>query len=203
MSGCKKWSTFLLLLLCKGVFGQTLDDYYPYAERERDLPILLTDSSLFYRAIQTAPDLFDEIAGYHLPSVALNRRGQSWHREIATLEELKISSRYFSLLRLLGAAETYHSGLTATNGSAGSIGGARSFGFGDDRLLHPYRATVHFSGRHYLLGARFAAPGDLGISWPGAAAVEARTGRDLYINGVFTDALSLGFRVEKQFSAGC
>lgn len=203
MSGCKKWTIILLLLLCKGVFGQTLDDYYPYAERERDLPILLTDSSLFYRVIQTAPDLFGEIAGYHLPSVALKRRGQPWHREIATLEDLKISSRYFSLLRLLGTAETYHSGLSVTNGLVGSVSGARNFGFGDDRPLHPYRASVHFSGRNYLLGARIAAQGDLGRSWFGATAVEARTGRDLYIKGVFTDALSLGFRVEKQFSERC
>jgi len=203
MSVFKKWQILFLLLLCKGVFGQTIDDYYPYAERERDLPMLLTDSSLFYRAIQTAPDLYDKITGYHLSSVALKRRGFSWRREVASLENLNVSYRYFSLLRLLGATETYRSGFTANHRSADAVCGERSFAFGDAQSLRPYRAAVHFSGRNYLLGARLAAQGNLGRSWFGAAAIEARTGRDLYINGVFTDALSLGFRVEKRFSERC
>ena len=197
----RKYHILFFLFLCKGVFGQTLSDYYPYAERERDLPMLLTDSSLFYRAIQTAPDLYDEIAGYRLPQVAWNRRGWSWQREIASLEDIKVPYRYFSMLRQLGATELYRLGAAKISGSMGMAGRIRHFGFGDDRPLRPYHSSIHFSGRNYLLGARMTAQGDLGRAWYGRAAVEARTGRDLYINGVFTDALSLGFRVEKQFSA--
>ena len=59
---------------------------------------------------------------------------------------------------------------------------------------------LSLSPTDYRLGLRAGWAGELGKGWQGTAALEARTGRDLHIEGVFTDALTAGARFVKRFS---
>ena len=70
--------TVVFLFVVCGAAAQLPDDeYYPYGTGyEQRTPIVLTDSSLFYRAIQTMPDLYGSISAFNLPYIALGRRGQ-------------------------------------------------------------------------------------------------------------------------------
>lgn len=196
-----------LLLLCLfgagEAVGQSADgEYYPYAEPEERVERLTTDSALFYRAVQSAPDLYGRVAGFDLPQVGVKRRGQPLAAEAASVEGVALPYRYFTVVRLLGAEEEYGPGLASTAEAAGRAGGVRVFRFGDDVPLLPFYASVRFTDRNYRAGVRLAAVGELGRGWRGAAALDARTGRDLYVEGVFTNALTAGFRLSKHFGCG-
>ena len=105
--------TVVFLFVVCGAAAQLPDDeYYPYGTGyEQRTPIVLTDSSLFYRAIQTMPDLYGSISAFNLPYIALGRRGQHYSSEAASFSGLGISSRYFGSLRLLGAREERRAGI--------------------------------------------------------------------------------------------
>ena len=102
----------VLLLLFSLAIGfpaaaQYLDDeYYPYAEREERRELLATDSTLFYRAIQSSVDLYGELTDFNLPQVAMKRRGLGWDAERISLSGMELSYRHLSVLRLLGATGT-------------------------------------------------------------------------------------------------
>ena len=180
--------------------AQTFDDeYYPFAEREEPRPLLAPDSALFYRAIQTAPDLYGSVSAYLLPQVAAGRRGRTPGAETATVDGTAVPYRCFSALRGLGAEEFGTPGLAMTAERIGGGNGMRSFVFSEGMPLLPYRAVVSFSGRNYLVGAKVSAAGELPRDWRFAAAADFRTGRDLYAEGVFTNAFTAALRLEKSF----
>lgn len=194
-------SRFVLLLLCLlsvslPAAAQYLDDeYYPYAEREERRELLATDSTLFYRAIQSSVDLYGELTDFNLPQVAMKRRGLGWNAERISLSGLELSYRHLSVLRLLGARETRYAGLVPAPGLPGSSGGVRLFDFPVEEPLQPFLASVRFTDRNYLVGAKVAASGDLGRGWTASLALDARTGRDLHVQGVFTNAMTAALRI--------
>lgn len=197
----KSYLCVFLLLLASPIAAQTFDDeYYPFAQYEEPRPLLEPDSMLFYRAVQSAPDLYENTTRFILPQVALMRRGQPFDTEVATTDGAEVPYRVFSAMRSLGADETAVPGIAMTAGKIGAAGGQRRFDYPEGMPLQPYRASVSFSGRNYLVGTKFSAVGELPRGWRYAAAVDARTGRDLYAKGVFTQALTAAFRVEKTFS---
>ena len=120
--------TVVFLFVVCGAAAQLPDDeYYPYGTGyEQRTPIVLTDSSLFYRAIQTMPDLYGSISAFNLPYIALGRRGQHYSSEAASFSGLGISSRYFGSLRLLGAREERRAGIAALPEAIGGAGGVPS-----------------------------------------------------------------------------
>ena len=93
----------LLVLFAGSAAAQSPDDdeYYPYAGREERRELLTTDSTLFYRAIQTARDLYGAASDFALPRVAQRRRGLPYDEELARLGQTEVSYRYFPTLRLL------------------------------------------------------------------------------------------------------
>ncbi len=190
---------FFLLLAGPAAAQSFDDDYYPFAPYEEPQPLLETDSTLFYRAVQAAPDLFGETVRFALPQVAVRRRGQPFGTEIATVDGAEVPFRCMQALRTLGAEETLAPGLAMTDCRTGVAGGIRTFRFPEGMPLSPYRASVSFSGRNYLVGAKFSAVGEFRDDWSYAAAVDFRTGRDLYVDGVFTHALTAAFRLGRSF----
>lgn len=197
-----KSSVILLsfLFLCVCAAAQPPDgEYYPYAESEERMPVLLTDSAIFYRAVQSAPDLYGKTTGFNLPRVVSKRRGQGYDAETASVEGVGVSYRYFSVLRAMGVGEYRRPGLAMTPETMGGTGGVSCFRFGDEVPLMPYRLSVHFTDRNYLAGAKLSAAHGWGRGWSGAMAVDVRTGRDLHVEGVFTNALTAGFRIAKRF----
>lgn len=198
----RKYGCLLVFLfVVRGAAAQLPDDeYYPYATvYEEPTPVLLTDSSLFYRAIQSTPDLYGEYTAFNLPYVALNRRGQPYRAEETSYAGLETASRYFPVLRQLGAREERRAGIATAPGTVGRSGGVRIFRFPDGPAEPSRHAAVGFTDRNYLVGAKLAFAQPLGRGWEAAAGVDARTGRDMHVEGVFTNALTAGFRAAKRF----
>ena len=193
---------FLLLSGLQAAAQHPDDEYYPYAEREELRETLATDSAIFYRAVQGVSDLYGDHTDFNLPQVARKRRGLD-HRAVRTsLSGMDLSYRYLPLLRLLGAEEERCAGLAAASGEWAPAGGVRLFRFPEGEPLQPYFASVRFTDRNYLFGARVAASGTLGSGWSLSAAADVRTGRDMHVEGVFTNALTAGLRLARRFGPG-
>lgn len=189
-----------LLTVCGAAAQHPDDEYYPYAARQEErTPLLLTDSTLFYRAVQTTPDLYAEHTAFNLPYVSVKRRGLNYRDESASVGGVPLSSRYFGAMRLLGADEVRYGGLAAADGATGGAGGLRLFRFADDYPQASRYAAVSFTDRNYLAGARLSVTEPLGRGWSGTAALDARTGRDMHVEGVFTNALTASLRAAKRF----
>ena len=192
-----------LLTVCGAAAQHPDDEYYPYAARQEErTPLLLTDSTLFYRAVQTTPDLYAEHTAFNLPYVSVKRRGLNYRDESASVGGVRLSSRYFGAMRLLGADEVRYGGLAAADGTTGGLGGLRLFRFADDYPQASRYAAVSFTDRNYLAGARLSVTEPLGRDWSGTAALDARTGRDMHVEGVFTNALTAGFRAARHLGEG-
>ena len=189
-----------LLTVCGAAAQHPDDEYYPYAARQEErTPLLLTDSTLFYRAVQTTSDLYAEHTAFNLPYVSVKRRGLNYRDESASVGVVRLSSRYFGAMRLLGADEVRYGGLAAADGTTGGLGGLRLFRFADDYPQASRYAAVSFTDRNYLAGARLSVTEPLGRGWSGTAALDARTGRDMHVEGVFTNALTASLRAAKRF----
>ena len=193
---------FLLLPSLQAAAQSPDDEYYPYAEREERREVLTTDSAIFYRAVQGVSDLYGDHTDFNLPQVAHKRRGLDYRAARTSLSGVDLPYRYLSLLRLLGAGEERYAGLAPVPGEWGPAGGVRLFRFPEGEPLQPYLASVRFTDRNYLFGAKVAAAKTLGDGWSLSAAADARTGRDMHIEGVFTNALTAGLRLAKRFGEG-
>ena len=193
---------FLLLPSLQAAAQSPDDEYYPYAEREERREVLTTDSAIFYRAVQGVSDLYGDHTDFNLPQVAHKRRGLDYRTARTSLSGVDLPYRYLSLLRLLGAGEERYAGLAPVPGEWGPAGGVRLFRFPEGEPLQPYLASVRFTDRNYLFGAKVAAAKTLGDGWSLSAAADARTGRDMHVEGVFTNALTAGLRLAKRFGEG-
>lgn len=178
------------------------DEYYPYAVPERPLPMLQPDSALFYRAVQSVGDRYGELTAFGLPQVTVRRRGQTAGADRTVLSGLSFSYRYDAALRMLGAEEeSLTAGMSSPEWPVGA-GGLRIFRFTDAEPLMPYRASLRLTDRSYTVGARVAAERKTAGGWFIAAAADVRTGRDMHVEGVFTDALTVAVRLARRFDRG-
>lgn len=202
-----------LLLLAGAIDGygqEYIRDFYPYwRDESRYAPLLQSDTTLFYRALQQAGDLWEQCGSYTLPRVAAGRRGRSYSDEATLLNGLVVENyRSGQLLELLGAsAEVRPSGAgvpvpagDASGSTASGAGSLRLLRFNDADPLRPAYLALSFTDRNYRFGLRGSWTGDLGKGWHAAAAVDLRTGRDLHVEGVFTDAAAAALRVAKRFT---
>ena len=197
----KKYCCFVLfLLLSAEAAGQYPDDeYYPYDScGEEPSPRLETDSTLFYRAVQIPFDAYGEFTDFNLPDVAAKRRGQPYRMERVAADGAEVSWRYLQPLRQLGAVERSLAGIAPAEGVAGLTGGIRYLRFTDDMSLRPFYVSVGLADRNYLVRARFSAQTEAGRGWRLSAALDVRTGRDMHVEGVFTNALTAGFRISRR-----
>lgn len=74
--------------------------------------------------------------------------------------------------------------------------------FPEGEPLQPFLASAGFADRNYLVRAKAAASVSPGNGWLVSAALDARTGRDRHVEGVFTNALTAGLRLAKRFGEG-
>lgn len=191
-----------LLLIGTTSAQEPLDNYYPYEQpdyEEESRPMLRPDSTLFYRGVALAEDLYGLNTDFRLSFVRYRRRGLAWDTERNTLHGIELDYDALSALRNLGAEELRTGGLhmSATVGDA--VNGSREMRLPEEESAPWHRASVTFTGRNYLFGAKIAAGRQLGHGWSGAAALHYRTGRDLRAEGVFNDGLSIGVRTAKRF----
>lgn len=175
------------------------DEYYPYAGREELRPRLVSDTTLFYRAVQSPTDLYGTHTDFTLPDVALRRRGLDYDSERTTLSGIPLSYRYFTTLRQLGAEEHRSGGLQSTAEVLGGISSTTRFLFVADEPLQPYRVSVRFTDRNYRFGVRLSGQCRLGRHWRLSAGADLRTGRDMHVEGVFTNAVTAGVRLSRSW----
>lgn len=74
-------------------------------------------------------------------------------------------------------------GLAAAPGEPAAAGGMRAFRFSDGEPLQPFLASVRFTDRNYLVGAKAAVSASPGDGWRISAALDARSGRDMHVEG--------------------
>lgn len=193
----------LLLMSCLRALAQYPDDeYYPYAGPEEPVVMVTTDSMLFYRAIQTVQDLYGAGTDFTLPQVAVFRRGFGYDAEQTFYAGIGLPYRVFSTLRLLGAGEWFHPGLAPVEFPGGGAGGVRTFRFGDGVPQHPGYVSARFADRNYRFGVRASYRGEWAGDWSCAASLDARTGPDMHVQGVFTQAVTPGLRLTKRLGGG-
>ena len=191
----------LLLALCLACCSRVAhaQGYYPYAAEEDEIRDALpeSDTTLFYRAVQTTQNLYGSLTRFALPQVSIGRRGESFFAERAFVDGIALSYRNFALLRLMGAREEERAGAVAMTCGRTAVGGMRQFTFDDYVPMRPFRVALSLADRNYRARLRATACGELGRGWNGAVAVDARTGRDMRIEGVFTHAANVGFRLRR------
>ncbi|MEG0789658.1 MAG: TonB-dependent receptor [Alistipes sp.] len=193
----------LSLMLTGGEVAAQIPDneYYPYAAvSEEYAPVIPTDTALFYRAVQSAEDLFSTLTDYNLSFTAFKRRGQEYALRAVTVNGLEVSSRYFTALRSLLIRERRQAGLKTTAQHIGLTNGIREMDFTSDTPLSSRYAAVNFTDRNYLSGAKISLSETYGRGWNMVAAIHARTGRDMHIEGVFTHSVSVNLRATKRFN---
>lgn len=167
-------------------------EYYPFEPvAETFDPRVATDSTLFYRAVQSGGDLFGNSVRYRFAFTRYARRGRSdaWHTAIGTLP---VAGDYAPVLRTLGLEETFSGGLWRG-------GQPESFFLLPDEPYRTARASVRFSDRGYTAGVRGGVARLLSRKWEFALGLDARTGRDLHAEGVFSQAAQAGIRLTGRF----
>lgn len=192
----------LFLLLVTGPFALHAQDpeeeYYPFQNRfeEEYQPMISTDTTLFLRAIQTMGDLYGETTDFRFSFVAYNRRGEAYRPDRTSLNGLKLGSRYISALKALG---TNRSSLEATPWFE-TVAADPGFRTSGEMPLPAKSASLQLSGRNYLAGLKLSLYEDLGRGWEVAALLQGRTGRDLYVDGVFSNQLTAALKATKSWN---
>lgn len=192
-----------MLVISQAVYAQSRfdDSGYPFTHIESDYaPVVRTDTTLFYRAVQQADDLYARLADYSLSFVAGSRRGTDYTDHAITYAGLRLPSRHAAAFRLLRADRQR----IAPFGSAGDVmmplSGGESFSFAAIHPDQPTSVSVNFTDRGYTAGARALAAFTMPHGWSLDLAVEGRTGRDMHVDGVFTSSCGVSFRLARQLS---
>lgn len=201
----KRLSAFLLLLLSFSVsaLAQQAEDepYYPYAESEERIPDPLSDSTLFYRAVRSATDLYGSLTDYNLPRVTIRRRGEERSAHATSLMGITCSYRHLTLARALGGVATMHAGVSAGPAGRAMAGEGENYEFDDALPLMPYAASVRLVDRNYRLGGRVLMNQEIG-PWQVGAALDVTMGADLRMEGVYTRSLLAAVRLSRAWASG-
>lgn len=196
--------SLLLLLSVRAVSAQTPDDdlYYPYAEPESRFEEPISDSVLFYGPFRAEEDRYGAETAFRLPRVTIRRGGASFAEERATLFGIEVPYALFPALRQLHAEERRAAGCDLTPDAVGATGGLRAFRFTGAEPLRPWRLALRTTGEGYRFGMQASYDRLSRGGWRTAVALEARTGRDARIEGVFTNALTAALRVSRRGASG-
>lgn len=173
------------------------EEYYPFQNgyEEPYSPMIDTDSSLFYRAIQSTGDLFRDATDFKFSFVAYNRRGEPYRPDRMSLNGIRLPSRYIPSMNAL-YPKKYEEPM---NGWHLPTTLDAEYRTSEEPLLPERNAALQFSGRNYLMGLRLTIAENLGRNWDLAATVQGRTGRDLYADGVFSNSLNAAILLSKRF----
>lgn len=177
----------ILLMLLYGsltVMGQTTrESDYPYDYPEPYEPMIESDTSLFYRAVQQSADLYEELTRYNLSSVATALRGESFRERRFYVGGSEVSWRNFSLLRLLSLEENAPNALALFRNPEPAT----------------QRLRLNLTDRRYRFGVRYQLFHPMGRNASLSFVTDGRIGRDLRVEGVYTRSLRVALQVQKQW----
>ena len=195
---------FTLLPLCCSMAQQTIDDVYEYKIDDERLveECVSSDTLLFYRAMHNHNDIYGQITDYRFSFVDYARRGAEFFQRDVVLDGLTLSRSRLSALRRLGLAESNYAGVSGQSAVVGSYAGVDEFSTYDGVPIDGGNAGLFFSGRGYLGGVRAAVHHSMNRGWSMSLYASGRMGNDLYVDGVYQDALDAALRLSKEFTSG-
>lgn len=180
------------------------DEYgYPFLPLQTDyMPEVATDTTLFYRAVQSADDLFARTTEYAFPFVDYSRRNADYRDRTVAYAGLSLPVRYAAALRALRADRRRAAPGDAAAGRLLPAAGGDEFSFPTLPAGNAPSVSVNLTDRGYLAGVRAFVSAVFSRGWSLDAALDARTGRDLHVGGVFTDAAGVSLRLARRFDDG-
>lgn len=158
---------------------------------------VLRDTLLFYRSSQPYNDTFSMLTSYAFSFVGYARRGLDYTEQRAMLDGITLRPTIITILRNLGADERYFGGLAHGEQSVGHIGGTHELSVVSSVPLSASSVGVFFSGKGSLGGVRASAHHFMRNGWTLSAHLSARGGNDLYVKGVYNDAVDVGVRLSR------
>lgn len=179
----------LLVFVSSTLYSQSRDDiYYPYESEysQVDLPMLRTDTSLFYRAISHSPKLYGELSRYSYNFVANNPRGRDRFEEPLYMGRTKIDYRSYNLLSRLLNRDDYR-----------TLNPRVSFKNSDN-----HRLTLALADRSYRTAVRYRQSLLVGQRWQSELYTSLNMGRDARASAVSTNRFESAFAVGRSFSNG-
>ncbi len=189
----------MLLVMASGISAQNLsEDYFNvYAESDEYSPEIFTDSALFYGAVLTPEDLFGQIMTFRTSMVGYRRQGVDWDMDHTIISGARVDYSHSATMRAMRMSE-HRSGVGSV--IAGSYSQRYTqFSLADQEHIDWRRVSVRASGRDYMVGARMSGGAEIGRNWFYSASLDARSGRDLLTQGVFTNSLLAGARLTKYY----
>lgn len=194
----KRLAAAMILLMCATcTFAQSPADEYGIRSDYRDTdgdyaPEVHTDTTLFYHNVRQADDLYARVAGSRLSFVQNRRRNISYWQTETLYAAIRLPAGCARALRAVGAVRRR---LTAADASArGTVAGSEEYLFDGERRSS---VGVTLSDRACTTRVRAALAARSRNGWIFDAAADARTGRDLHVDGVFTNAAGVSLRAAK------
>lgn len=195
----------LLIFVCVAAVAQEeADDYYLYkmdGQEQSEQRRIVTDTMLFYRAVQRGDDLFGRVTEYSFFHIDYSRRGIYYADRPAMIDGVEIRRSNISVVRRLGLSEYDYTGLSGSVATASGMAGADIFSTADGVPLDGGNVGAFFSGRGYLGGVRATFSTTMRRGWSISLYASGRGGDDLYVNGVYTSAVDVGLRLTKELDS--
>lgn len=202
----RRFSFALVLVMCtaEGRAQAPEQEYHISKEYFNEYrPMIEADSLIFYRLDTPSVDAFGEATNYDMSFVAFARRGVGYREDSFMLDGVPLQSGSRSVLWRLGLLFERNVGVMrspqAVNVTDCSRGTITAF---TTDFAEPYGARsvgLNFATRGYNGGVRAAVNETLGRGWSLAATLSGRTGRDLHIEGVYTNGIDAGFSLAKRW----
>ena len=196
---------FAILMVCRASSQELYDDYrlYKLFADEREEHIISSDTLLFYRLQQNPSDIFDDITAYRFSFVEFARRGQFYQDRKALIDGVELRHQNLSMLRRVVVSEQSFSGLGFGSGQMGSLGsGMELYSTRQAVPIDGANIGLFFSGKGYLGGARATAHFTHRNGWSSSLHTTLKGGDDLYVKGVYNNALDLALRLSKHYESG-
>lgn len=204
----------LLFALCvtHPATAQTEDVYdykhYKFYDEEEEEPWwLIAGDTLTLRlsTIDSWRDIFAE-TNYAMSVVENSRRGESYNEERYMADNIVIDYKTARLLSSMGIRRTSGGGISSSPQS-GAITSSTTYTLAED-AAHSYERQYlrgELSGRNYIGGLSYSATyiptgnrPELKEDWHIRLFTRARTGRDIYVDGCFTNSADIAASISRQ-----
>ncbi len=193
-----------VLFVTLSVSAQEVDDYrlYKIDDYQQMSEPIVTDTLLFYRALHSGRDLYEEVTAYRFSFVEFARRGFYFAERTATLDGVMLRHSNISILRRLGLSERAYAGIAHSRNRVATMTGEDAFSTMDGVPVDGGSVGVFFSGKGYLGGVRATLHSLMSRGWSLSLYAAAKGGDDLYVNGVYNNAVDAALRLTKSYDSG-
>ena len=197
-------SLICALLFVLTASAQDVDDYRLYKMDAQLLSVepIVTDTLLFYRAMHSQRDLYEQVTAYRFSFVEYARRGFYFTERAASLDGVDVRRQNISILRRLSLSERAYAGVAHSRNSISSMAGEDEFSTMDGVPINGVNVGAFFSGRGYLGGVRATLHSLMRRNWSLSMHLAAKGGDDLYVKGVYNNSVDAALRLTKSFDSG-